>query len=40
MKASDIKRLKEFEDANRRLKHVYADLSLVERNIKVNPGKL
>jgi len=28
MEASDVKRLKELEDENRRLKHMYAELSL------------
>lgn len=28
MEASDVKRLKELEEENRRLKQVYADLSL------------
>ena len=28
MEASDVKRLKELEDENRRLKQMYADLSL------------
>jgi putative transposase len=28
MEASDLKRLKELEEENRRLKHMYADLSL------------
>ena len=34
MEASDIKRLKELEDENRRLKQMYADLSLENRALK------
>lgn len=34
MEASDIKRLKELEDENRRLKHMYAELSLDHRILK------
>lgn len=34
MEASDIKRLKELEDENRRLKSMYADLSLENRALK------
>ncbi len=34
MEASDIKRLKELEDENRRLKQMYADLSLDNRLLK------
>lgn len=34
MEASDIKRLKELEDENRRLKQMYADLSLDHRILK------
>lgn len=34
MEASDIKRLKELEDENRRLKQMYADLSLDNRMLK------
>ena len=34
MEASDIRRLKEFEDENRRLKQMYADLSLENRALK------
>ena len=34
MEASDIKRLKDLEDENRRLKHMYADLSLENRALK------
>ncbi len=34
MEASDIKRLKELEGENRRLKHMYADLSLENRALK------
>jgi len=34
MEASDIKRLKELEDENRRLKQMYADLSLENRDLK------
>jgi putative transposase len=35
MTASDIKNLKEFEDENRRLKRVYADLSLQHEALRV-----
>lgn len=34
MTASDIKRLKELEDENRRLKRMYADLSLQHEALK------
>jgi len=34
MEASDIKRMKEIEDENRRLKNMYADLSLENRALK------
>jgi putative transposase len=34
MEASDIKRLKELEEENRRLKQMYADLSLENRALK------
>jgi len=34
MEASDIKRLKELEQENRRLKHMYAELSLDHRVLK------
>jgi putative transposase len=34
MEASDIKRLKELQDENRRLKQMYADLSLENRALK------
>jgi len=34
MEASDIKRLKELEDENRRLKQMFADLSLEHRIVK------
>lgn len=34
MEASDIKRMKEIEDENRRLKSMYADLSLENRALK------
>ena len=34
MSASDIKRLKELEDENRRLKNMYADLSLKHEALK------
>ena len=34
MEASDIKRLKELEDENRRLKSMFADLSLEHRILK------
>jgi putative transposase len=34
MEASDVKRLKELEDENRRLKHMYAELSLDHKVLK------
>lgn len=34
MQTSDIKRLKELEDENRRLKQLYADVSLQNRALK------
>lgn len=34
MAASDVRRLKEIEDENRRLKQMYADLSLENRALK------
>lgn len=34
MEASDVKRLKELEDENRRLKSMFADLSLEHRILK------
>jgi putative transposase len=34
MEASDIKRLKELEDENRRLKQMYAELSLQHKALK------
>ena len=34
MEASDVKRLKELEDENRRLKHMFAELSLEHRIVK------
>lgn len=34
MEASDIKRLRELEEENRRLKQMYADLSLENRALK------
>jgi putative transposase len=34
MKASDIRKLRELEDENRRLKQMYADLSLENRALK------
>ncbi len=34
MEASDVKRLKELEDENRRLKQMYADLSLDNKMLK------
>lgn len=34
MEASDVKRLKELEDENRRLKQMYADLSLDNKVLK------
>ena len=39
MEASDIKRLKELEDENRRLKQMYADLSLDHKILKDIVGK-
>ena len=35
MEVSDIKRLKELEDENRRLKQMYADLSLENRVLRM-----
>jgi putative transposase len=40
MEASDIKRLKELEEENRRLKQMYAELSLENQIIKDVLGKL
>jgi len=34
MQASDIRRLRELEEENRRLKQMYADLSLENRALK------
>jgi len=34
MESSDIKRLKDLEDENRRLKHMYAELSLDHKILK------
>ncbi len=34
MEASDVKRLKELEDENRRLKQMYADISLEHKILK------
>lgn len=34
MEASDVKRLKDLEDENRRLKQMFADLSLEHRIVK------
>ena len=34
MEASDVKRLKDLEEENRRLKHMYADLSLEHTILK------
>ena len=34
MDASDLRRLKELEDENRRLKHMYAELSLDHKTLK------
>lgn len=34
MEASDMKRLKELEDENRRLKQIYADVSLDNKMLK------
>lgn len=34
MEAADIRRLRELEDENRRLKHMYAELSLEHRILK------
>ena len=34
MDASDLRRLKELEDENRRLKHMYAELSLDHKILK------
>ena len=39
MEASDIKRLKELEDENRRLQHRYAELSLDHKFLKDIVGK-
>jgi len=40
MEASDVKRLKELEEENRRLKQMYADLSLEHQIVKDVLGKL
>jgi putative transposase len=34
MEAADIRRLRELEEENRRLKHMYAELSLEHRILK------
>lgn len=34
MEASDVRRLKELEEENNRLKHMYADISLEKRALK------
>lgn len=34
MEASDVRRLKELEEENNRLKHMYADISLENRALK------
>ena len=39
MEVSDVKRLKELENENRRLKQMYADLSLENRVLKDAIGK-
>ena len=40
MEASDLKRMRELEDENSRLKRMYADLALENRAIKDLLGKL
>jgi putative transposase len=40
MEASDLKRMRELEDENNRLKKMYADLALENRAIKDLLGKL
>ncbi len=40
LEASDLKRMKELEDENNRLKKMYADLALENRAIKDLLGKL
>jgi len=40
LEASDLKRLKELEDENNRLKKMYADMALENRAIKDFLGKL
>ncbi len=40
MEASDLKRMKDLEDENNRLKKMYADLALENRAIKDLLGKL
>ena len=40
LEASDLKRMRELEDENSRLKKMYADLELENRAIKDLPGKL
>ena len=37
--ASELKRVKELEDENRRLKNMYAELSLDHQMLKIVPGK-
>ena len=39
MEASDVKRMKALEEENRRLKHLYADLSLENYALKDLLGK-
>ena len=39
MEAADIRRLRELEEENRRLKHMYAELSLDHRILKEVLGK-
>ena len=39
MESSDIKRLKDLDQVNRRLKHMFADLSLENRALKGIIGK-
>jgi len=39
MEAADIRRLRELEEENRRLKHMYAELSLEHRILKEVLGK-
>ena len=39
MEASELKRVKELEDENRRLKNMYAELSLDHQMLKIVLGK-